>query len=251
LIKIIYFIINFLFFFLKSFHLSFDKKNELYKLKDKNLIIYSYSLIRLRRFYRGGIKNRLDRVFNEYMLHNLVFNDADTIIDCGANIGEVYLYFLNYKIINYIGIEPSPLAFKCLRQNVQKQTLINTALSDKNGSSKFYIEDTSADSSLITNTKNDNFIDVSVQTLDSIVIEKKIDKIKLLKIDGEGTELDILKGSLSSLKLIEYISVDLGPEGIGNKSTLPQCSNFLLNNKFEILDFNPKRSIVLFRNTFQ
>ncbi|MDC3122633.1 FkbM family methyltransferase [Alphaproteobacteria bacterium] len=248
MINIISFIGNFFFFLFKNYDLSFDKKEQLYKLKDKNLFLYSYSLIRLRRFYRSGIRNRLDTLFNEYLLHNLVFNDADTIIDCGANIGELYLYFLSYKKINYIGIEPSPLPFKCLRQNVKKQTLINVALSDKSGTSKFYIEDTSADSSLITNTSNNNYIDVSTRTIDSIVIEKKINKIKLLKIDGEGTELSILKGSLNSLSLIEYISVDLGEEGIHYKSTLPQCCNFILNNKFEIIDFNPKRSVVLFKN---
>ena len=178
LVKTLKFISNYIFFYIKNLELIFeDKNNEIYKLKDNDNYIFSYSLVRLRRFYRRGINSRLDRIFKEYLLDNLIFEQDELIIDVGANIGELYLSFFNKKIdINYIGIEPSPSPYKCLEKNAYQQTTFNVALSDKNNLSKLYIDDESADTSLINNINN-NYFYTNVTTLDTLVKEKKLIKL--------------------------------------------------------------------------
>ena len=72
---------------------------------------------------------------------------------------------------------------------------------------KLYLNTDGADSSLIY-FGTDNSINVETKMLDSF----NYDKIKLLKIEAEGAELEVLKGSIKTIKKTEYITVDYGPE---------------------------------------
>ena len=56
-------------------------------------------------------------LFNSYCLENINFNENDTIIDCGANVGELF-YSFDYRDIkiNYIGFEPDVEAYDCLEK---------------------------------------------------------------------------------------------------------------------------------------
>ena len=40
------------------------------------------------------------------------------------------------------------------------------------------------------------------------------DDIKLIKLEAEGHELEILKGAMETLKNTKYITVDYGPEKV-------------------------------------
>ena len=64
-----------------------------------------------------------------------------------------------------------------------------------------------ADSSLVY-FGSDSSVEVNTKTLDSF----KYPQIKLLKIEAEGAELEVLQGSVDTLSNVEYISVDYGPE---------------------------------------
>ena len=62
--------------------------------------------------------------------------------------------------------------------------------------------------------------------------------LKLLKLEAEGAEPEVIKGALNLLKNIEYIAADLGPErGFNQESTLKEVVNILLENNFEIVEF--------------
>ena len=75
--------------------------------------------------YKKGLISRAETLNQLYLVNNISFNNEDIIIDCGANNGDFYLIF---KKINYIGIEPSPIEFSNLQNNIKNQTLINKAL---------------------------------------------------------------------------------------------------------------------------
>ena len=51
-------------------------------------------------------------------------------------------------------------------------------------------------------------MEVNTKALDSF----KYPQIKLLKIEAEGAELEVLQGSVDTLSNVEYISVDYGPK---------------------------------------
>ena len=74
-------------------------------------------------------------------------------------------------------------------------------------------------------------------------------KIKLLKLEAEGAEPEVLMGSENILRNIEYISADLGPErGSKNEETYPAVTDLLYKNNFSLIKINPERPTLLFRN---
>ncbi len=55
------------------------------------------------------------------MLNEIDFSDGDCVVDCGANVGDLLLFFEFSNIsIDYIGIEPSPKECLCLKKNAKK-----------------------------------------------------------------------------------------------------------------------------------
>ena len=78
-------------------------------------------------------------------------------------------------------------------------------------------------------------------------ISEKI--IKLLKLEAEGHEKEVVLGSLNTLKNIEYISVDFGPEkGTEEENTMVDINEIIIQNNFKLIDFNNQRMIDLYKN---
>ena len=77
----------------------------------------------------------------------------------------------------------------------------------------------------------------------------KIKKIKLLKIDAEGYEPEVLSGSIETLKTTELVAVDFGPErGVDQNDTIIQVNNFLLDHGFKLTNFEINRITGLYKN---
>ena len=188
----------------------------------------------------------LDHLFDSYLLNNIKFTNNDFVIDCGANVGELFLSFKNKEIkVNYCGIEPDKNAFYCLNENTNSENL-NLCLSNKVGEVEFFIDELGANSSIHESSTTYDKKVINSITLNSAFKNKKI---KLLKIDAEGHELEVLEGGSEILKNIDYISVDCGPErGIDQNTTFIKVNNFLLNNNFQLIDINKERLIALYKN---
>lgn len=188
----------------------------------------------------------LDHLFDSYLLKNIKFTNNDFVIDCGANVGELFLSFKNKETkVNYCGIEPDKNAFYCLNKNTNSENL-NLCLSNKVGEVEFFIDELGANSSIHESSTTYDKKVINSITLNSAFKNKKI---KLLKIDAEGHELEVLEGGSEILKNIDYISVDCGPErGIDQNTTFIKVNNFLLNNNFQLIDINKERLIALYKN---
>ena len=137
------------------------------------------------------------------------FNDGDTFLDCGANVGDLKIWFdLNNINVNYIGFEPSPTEFNLLKENVYPHLVHNVGLWKETGELKFFVSSQGADSSLIEPVSFEEIITVPVAKLEIFIGSK----VKMLKLEAEGAEPEILEGLGNKLNLIEYISADLGFE---------------------------------------
>ena len=82
-------------------------------------------------------------------------------------------------------------------------------------------------------------------------VKDKIGKpIKLMKLEAEGFEPEILQGGLSILDHVEYIAADLGWErGQDQECTIPQVVNLLLAHQFRLKSaFSPDGVHFLFEN---
>ena len=221
----------------------------IYFIKEKGLknIVYFFSKeIQGSYAYKFGLKRRAKKLSEEYLLNKISFNENDKILDCGANNGDLKLWFhLNHLEIEYVAFEPSIDEFKCLAKNTAPSTCHNIALWKSNETKTFYVNSQSADSSII----KPRYVEEEIK-VKAMRIENFIDKrIKLLKLEAEGAELEILIGAGDKLKLIDFISADLGFEkGLKQESTFIPVTNYLFNRGFQLVEVNHKRCVALFRN---
>ena len=221
------------------------KKNKYFKVIENNKKMYfpNKRIDRVIVDHERHFFNLLD----QYSINQLEIKDNDLVIDCGANVGELYFSFLlNTQNIEYIAFEPDPAAFECLSLNINNKSdnLYNFALSSNEGKMKFYLDTFGANSS-IEHFGSEEFITVETKTLDSFNFEN----IKLIKLEAEGHEIEVLKGSVNTLKNTEYITVDYGPEkGKEGNMTLPEVTNFLFKENFIIENASSNRYTCLFKN---
>ncbi len=195
-------------------------------------------------------KLHIEKFFKTYCLDEINFQENDLVIDCGANIGELYLAFDEKKIkISYIAFEPDKKAFNSLEKNTKNanQQLYNLALSDKNEKRNLYT-DTDGGNTSLSEFESTSIEEIETKTLDSFNFKN----IKLLKIDAEGHEPEVLTGLTETLKNVEYIAIDHSDErGFNQEKTTVEVFDFLYKNNFQVVAVSPYREISLFKNSFK
>ncbi len=243
--KIYPFLFNFYARFINSETQIFLNKRNFFELKNEKWQFFFKN--QGLNIYLKGLDNRKKDLQSTYLIKNLDFDDNDIIIDVGANNGDFYLCF--DKKIKYYGIEPSPIAFQNLKANVNNGKLFNNAAwKSENNKIDFFLKEKYGDSSLIEMRNFTEKVQVQSITLDKIISEIG-SKIKLLKLEAEGAEPEVLEGLKDNIDKIELITLDCGFErGINEESTFVICFNFLIQNNFQLIDFGKGRITALFKN---
>ena len=220
--------------------------NFYYKDLEEGIRIYfpNKRILRVVRKYKQHFK----KIYESYLLNHINFSEGDIVVDCGSNVGEINiaLKLLNIEI-DYFGFEPDPKSFESLKLNNPEslENLNQLGLSNSNGESNFYLDSFGGNSSLV-DFGSDSKITVKTKRLDTFEFN---DQIKLLKIDAEGFELEVLEGCGELLKKINYISVDYGAEkGKNQDLTIVEVNNLLYENNFKLISFNENRIIGLYVN---
>ncbi|MCK5285521.1 MAG: FkbM family methyltransferase [Alphaproteobacteria bacterium] len=142
----------------------------------------------------------------------------DVVIDLGANVGEVTDYFLR-KGAQVYAYEPNLHAFNVLKkrtQNNKNAVLHQVAVSNYNGHAKLWLHEDHAESEVefsqgsSLQSEKDN---VSEEASDVVVMDiadilSAHTSIKLLKIDIEGGEYDIIDCVLENAGKIDNILLE-------------------------------------------
>lgn len=172
--------------------------------------------------------------------NNLVF------IDIGANVGY-YTLKLSTKFSNckILAIEAEPETFKilsknCELNNLQNTKLLNLAVAEKNGIVKLSRSKTHSGTSSIVSKQNSNedIISINCSTLDSL-LNKSYENIDWIKIDVEGSELNVLNGAIQTLKITKNILIELHEEILNqNNQSYKEIIYILEQNGFQITTFN-------------
>ena len=205
----------------------------------------------------GGHLARGRRLGYQYLLDQVPLEDGDWILDVGANTGDLALAFRAMRRrVNVEAFEPSPPEFKALQRNLEACSAIadhrahNLALWNAPSEGlTFYLTAGHADHSVVPIKGATGTITIPAKRLSDIIGDDGR-VFRLLKLEAEGVEPEILEGAEPLLPRIEYIAADVGFErGVGAESTLPQIANFLLTRGFEIVGFEGGRYVLLFRNT--
>ena len=235
--------------------LNWDQKNAHYIITERlrsgeNISIHNSRKERLSLYF-NGVKYRVDSLASKYFIPELNVNDDDVVIDCGANVGEIGKHFqVNNITPSYHAFDPSKREYESSRLNNPQGIINQKGLWKETDTLTLFEKNKTADSSFIEMSGYQNKVDIDVVALDDYVLQEGIEKIKLLKLEAEGAEPEILEGAKKILHRIEWVSADCGPErGTAKEMTFKFVINFLIDNGFRVEALNPKKSIILLRNS--
>ncbi len=227
-----------------------DNTVELFYVQEGNRKQYFAERGRGFSLYWRGLKFRGNQLFHSYGLQHILFLPNDVVFDCGANYGDLWIN-LSQKITpeNYFTFEPGPNEFKCLKLNSPLGSHFNLGLGEVNGEASFYLSSEGGDSTFIEPVVYTEQMTSLVVTLDSFVQVHQLKGLKLLKLEAEGFEPEIIRGSELVLHKFEYIAIDGGPErGIQRENTFTYLTNFLMHRNFEIIFINNLQNRALFKS---
>lgn len=149
-----------------------------------------------------------------------------TIIDVGANIGDTIALLRSAGVNQWVYmVEGEPLYFNLLQQNLQQFTnakAFETFLGEEDLVQEGGIETHRGTAKVIQNINQQ----ISVKKLDGLVAENNIEHIKLLKIDTDGFDFKVLRGSFDFIKqhkpviFFEYVAIYLKEQGEHGTETL-------------------------------
>ena len=228
---------------------EFSEKQKLFYVYENHQKHYFANKERGLNIYEYGIESRSQVLANSYLLKNIRFNRDDFVIDCGANYADLWVYLRKYINENsYLTFEPGLEEYKSIILNSPNGIHHNIGLGDRNHDQIFYTNHKDADSSFIKPHKFSEKLISKTITLDSFLRKNLIKCVKLLKLEAEGFEPEILNGAKKSLNLIEYISIDGGFErGVNKEETFTYQTNFLIKNQFDIIEINHEWKRALFK----
>lgn len=226
------------------FRLEFFSEMNRYSIPKEE--IWLVTLIR-RYKYIDGLNRRLQRLVRLYFLERVPLRPGDTVVDCGANIGEIGLWLSRQRDqVKYYAIEPGVKEGKALRHNLPNAAVDHGALWFEDSLLQFYLEPDTADSSFSDQGNNREAVVVSAYQLGTFLDLNRIDHVRLLKIEAEGSEPEVIVGATAVLDRIDYIAVDMGPEREGKYNTVQACVTLLSASGFNFLAYDHRRHTGLF-----
>lgn len=206
------------------------------------------------KLFRNGIGPREEQLVSEYLLNQVTFCPGDLVIDVGANIGEVSRLLARRHEIIPVAIEPDPQEFEALKANLESAGghALNELLWSEVTDLDFYDGNDSGDSSVFPTQAGLRATKRTTTTLDAVMRAAGLENspVRLLKLEAEGAEPEILDGATSTLRRTEYVVADVGPErGLAQKTTLVPVLERLQVSGFIPVDVHSRRLTMLFRKS--
>jgi len=204
-------------------------------------------MINIKRIIFEYLKKKRQGYENKVFQKILDKNDEISLVDVGGYKGIQERWKKIEQFIDFHTFEPNPTEAKKISGNSKKLSVHNEALSDHDGEIVLNIcKEPGVSSVLEPNIdflKNFrdieryeivNKLNVKCKKLDSV----NINKIDFIKIDVQGYNLEVLKGSIESLKKCIGVEIECEFKQIyKNQSMFKDVENFLNNSNFELIDF--------------
>jgi FkbM family methyltransferase len=192
----------------------------------KRLYVYYQDGIGYKSLKKRHHLKKLDIIYSRYQLFDkkwLLQSKINTIIDIGANIGEFTLIFAElFPEAEIYAFEPLPDCYNQLEtktKHIPTISTFNIALGSKKSIQNIHKSSWHPASSFreMSTMHKRNYphsadhkeIEVTINTLDSILQLDSLNKNILIKMDVQGFEDEVIKGGVSIFKQAKVIIVEV------------------------------------------
>jgi FkbM family methyltransferase len=158
---------------------------------------------------------------HNYRLREYIPADA-VIVDVGANIGQFCTFAQHFlRARKVISFEPLAEPFTALQLN-NKHVSLQIAIGADNGIAELYIDDRDILASLVAPANSESRRTkkrvIEIRRLDDLDVILGLEHIDLLKIDTEGSELDIVKASPLTIHKAAFMMIEcsINPKSAGD-----------------------------------
>lgn len=163
---------------------------------------------------------------------------GDIFVDVGAHVGHHVL--VAAKAVGasgkVIAIDPQPynadrIGQNALLNNMRQVEVIPAAVSDREGFARFPFQ-SGRDRARFSlgGSSNDSSItfECPLRRLDNILIDRNIERVRLLKVDVEGFEAQVLTGLGTKLRYCDNIIFEQLPDDSGSAANILETEGFEL-----------------------
>lgn len=182
-------------------------------------------------YYCGEYEPRESRFVSRFL------REGDVFLDVGAHIG--YYSILAARRVGPTGkvfaFEPVPANVARLRENVRLNDLRNIqvmerAVASRSGVARLFIPEVQGESGWASFFRDGSPVSVETVSIDEFVRAAAIQRIRLVKIDTEGAELEVLRGMTGTMSTAfsPAILLEVNPAALGvAKSTVGDLAGFV------------------------
>lgn len=147
------------------------------------------------------------------------------VVDIGANLGYFSDYAKRNGATRILAFEPDPRYFEVLRKNCPYAELFECAISDSNKEGVLHLKNHLGGSCLIDGPETIDKVQVNCFSLNHFFEAELFIEIDLLKIDIEGSEIDLFNGlSDNNLQKIKKLTIEFHtsfwPDGVTKRDNL-------------------------------
>ena len=230
---------------------------------------YQYKTPSLRKAKRNGIHYNLDisDIIDWYIYYGFrekskellleSIKENDTVIDVGANVGEISLRAANIvgnKVGKIYSFEPDHINFNRFLNNmkinaVKNITPINKGLGNVDGVFNLSVvdENNRGMNRIVESNESLNTSKIEVIILDNYIKLKNITRVDLIKIDTEGFEMNVIIGAKDLLKRFRPILfIELDEKNLIDQNSSPkEIIKHLINLNYNIVNANNNDTISL------
>lgn len=179
------------------------RRSETHAFTRRQLAIFAYDYISTQIILDGLYESEELELLTQWLTSfssNNIFNGI--AVDVGANIGNHSLYFSDF-FSEVLAFEPHPLTFKLLSINSELADNVkcfNFGLSCSDGQATINVDSRNMSGACVARSGNSMSPQIQLKTLDSILTETIGKPVRLIKIDVEGHESEVLAGAEATIR---------------------------------------------------
>lgn len=179
-----------------------NKLSQSHLKKYQPIASYSYDYISQTIAIDGVYEIKDLELINSFLKNKFPDVLKGTCLDIGANIGNHTLFYAKY-FNNIFSFEPLPMNFKLLEINtndLKNVKIFNYAIGAENFSRDFFYDYRNLGGSSFKNINHDslNKLSLPIKKLDDLNLD--LVNVTFIKLDVEGSEIDVIKGGLNTIK---------------------------------------------------